>query len=283
MKLARFSYEGRTSIGKVLGDGIVDLEPVIPGVNGSMRTLLTKLPELRAAIEAHSGTAIPLSAVKLEVPVNDPQKCLAIGLNYEKHAQEGEQMGIPRPAVQSWFAKCVSALNGPFDPINLPRVSEQLDYECELAYVIGKRCKHVRAEEARDVIAGYMVANDVSVRDWQLRSPTTMIGKSFDTHAPMGPWLTLADEVPDAENLGIRTYVNGEERQNSNTNDLIYGIGAQIEHLTAVMTLEPGDIILTGTPSGVGIVLGKWLKAGDVVRIEIDTLGHIENVVRAEP
>ncbi len=283
MKLVRFTTDGRTRIGKLSGGGVVDLEPIVTEVNGSMRTLLTRLSEFRGAMERLDGPVTPLSQVKLEAPVNDPQKFLAMGMNYEKHVQEGEAMGIPRPQTQIFFAKAVSAINGPYDPIDMPRISEQLDYECELAFVIGKRCRHVSAADALSVVAGYMAANDVSVRDWQLRSPTIMMGKSFDTHAPIGPWLTLADEVPDPQDLGIRTYVNGEQRQNSNTSDMIYKIRDQIEHLSAAMTLEPGDIVITGTPSGVGVVTGTWLKIGDVVRVEIDGLGHIENIVRAEP
>jgi 2-keto-4-pentenoate hydratase/2-oxohepta-3-ene-1,7-dioic acid hydratase in catechol pathway len=223
-----------------------------------------------------------LSVVRLEAPINDPQKFLAIGMNYKAHAEEAAAAGIAIPKSQLWFNKQVSCIAGPLDDIVLPRVSDKLDYEAELAFVIGRRCRHVKAADARDVIAGFMVANDVSVRDWQHRSPTYTLGKSFDTHGPIGPWITTSDEVGDPEQLGIRLTVDGIERQNANTSDLIYKIGDQIEYLTTVMTLFPGDIIATGTPSGVAAVDQNWLKAGQKVRVEIDRLGAIENVVRAE-
>ena len=147
------------------------------------------------------------------------------------------------PPHQVWFNKQVSAVTGPFDPMHLPRVSSQFDYEGEMAIVIGRHGRHVRKQDAHKIIAGYMVTNDASVRDWQFRSPTSTLGKSFDTHAPIGPWLTLADEIDDPENLGIRVWVDGEQRQEGNTNDFIYSIGEMIEELSTVFTLEPGDIL----------------------------------------
>jgi len=203
-------------------------------------------------------------------------------MNYQAHADEAAAAGIPIPTSQLWFNKQVSCIAGPFDAIELPKVSDKLDYEAELAVVIGKKCRHVKAAEARSVIAGYMVCNDVSVRDWQHRSPTFTLGKSFDTHGPIGPWLTLDDEVENPQALEMVLTVNGEERQRASTDDMIYNIAAQIEYLSTVMTLEPGDILVTGTPAGVGIASGRFLKAGDVVRIEITGLGAIENTVVAE-
>ena len=160
-----------------------------------------------------------------------------------------------------------------------------LDYEGEMAVVIGRRCRHLRPAAAREVIAGYMVCNDVSVRDWQLRAPTATLGKSFDTHGPTGPWLTLADEVENPESLGLKTWVNGELRQNGNTSDFIYSLGQMLEELTTVLTLEPGDILTTGSPGGVGAaaVPPRYLKIGDIIRIEVESLGAIENRVIAEP
>jgi 2-keto-4-pentenoate hydratase/2-oxohepta-3-ene-1,7-dioic acid hydratase in catechol pathway len=161
-----------------------------------------------------------------------------------------------------------------------PSVSEQLDYEIELGVVIGQRCRHVTAADARSVVAGYLVANDVSVRDWLMkRSPTFTLGKSFDTHGPIGPWLTTDDEIADPLDLHMTLTVNGEVRQDFQTNDMIYDIWAQIEELTTVMTLMPGDIIATGTPAGIGAPTQNWLKPGDVVRASIDGLGTIENTV----
>jgi 2-keto-4-pentenoate hydratase/2-oxohepta-3-ene-1,7-dioic acid hydratase in catechol pathway len=219
--------------------------------------------------------------VKLEAPVKDPQKFLAIGMNYKAHAEEARAAGIPIPTSQLWFNKQVSCINGPFDPIDLPSVVEKLDYEIELGVVIGRRCRRVSKREARSVVAGYLVTNDVSARDWQHRSPTFTLGKSFDTHGPIGPWLTTDDEIPDPLALEMVLTVNGEERQRMITNDMIYNIWEQIEYLSTVMTLEPGDILATGTPAGVGAASGRLLKAGDIVRAQIQGLGYIENPIVA--
>jgi 2-keto-4-pentenoate hydratase/2-oxohepta-3-ene-1,7-dioic acid hydratase in catechol pathway len=158
-----------------------------------------------------------------------------------------------------------------------------LDYEAELGVVIGRKCRHVTVAHARAVIAGYFVCNDVTVRDWQQRTPTYTLGKSFDTHGPIGPWLTTDDEIKDPLALEMVLTVNGEERQRSSTGDMIYNIYDQIAYLSTVMTLEPGDILATGTPAGVGIATGQFLKPGDVVRVEIEGLGAIENTVMPEP
>jgi len=276
MKLARFTHEGRTRIGKVVDDRIVDLSG-IDGVGQSMRQLIADLGLLRPALEAASGPEWPLSAVRLEMPVNDPQKFLAIGMNYHKHAKEALAAGIPTPTSQFWFNKQVSCLNGPFSAIEKPIASEKVDYEIELGVVIGRRCRHVRAADARSVIAGYLIVNDVSARDWLPRSPTFTLGKSFDTHGPIGPWLTTDDEIADPLDLEMKLTVNGEVRQHDRSNDMIYNIYEQIEYLSTVMTLEPGDILSTGTPSGVGAASNRFLKEGDVVRLEISGLGFIEN------
>lgn len=282
MKFVRFTEAGRTRIGKLDGNRVVDLSG-IPGVIDSMRHLLGRLTELRPALEAADAPAYPLSAVRLENPVNDPQKYLAIGLNYKAHAEEARAAGIPIPTSQLWFNKQVSCLTGPYDPILFPSAVKQLDYEIELGVVIGQRCRNVKASDARAVIAGYLVTNDVSARDWQHRSPTFTLGKSFDSHGPVGPWLTTGDEIDDPLALEMRLSVNGEERQRMTTGDMIYDIYEQIEYLSTVMTLEPGDILATGTPAGVGVALGKLLQVGDVVRAEIDNLGYIENRVTAAP
>jgi len=283
MKLARFSQGGATSIGKVVGDRIVDLSAVVGDRGDSMRAVLRDLDALRAVIEACDGPSAALSEVRLEAPINDPQKFLAIGMNYQAHADEAAAAGVPIPTSQLWFNKQTSCINGPYGEVHLPKASDKLDYEAELAFVIGKRCRQVSAAEARSVIAGYMVCNDVSVRDWQFRSPTFTLGKSWDTHGPIGPWITTDDEIVDPMALELVLWVNGEERQRSSTSDMIYDIYKQIEYISTVMTLEPGDVIATGTPSGVGIALNKFLTVGDVVKVEIEKLGHIENRIAAEP
>jgi 2-keto-4-pentenoate hydratase/2-oxohepta-3-ene-1,7-dioic acid hydratase in catechol pathway len=281
MKLARFTEHGKTRIGKVVGDHVVDLSGV-PGVGDSMRQLLTDLPDLRAALAAAQGPRFALATVRLEAPVPDAQKFLAIGMNYRDHCKEAEAAGYPIPSSQFWFNKQVSCITGPYDPIELPKVSDKLDYEVELAVVIGKTCRHVDAASARGVIAGYMACNDVSVRDWQQRSPTFTLGKSFDTHGPTGPWITTDDEIEEPHALEMFLAVNGQERQRSRTDDMVYSIYEQIAYLSTVMTLQPGDILATGTPSGVGVAKGLFLKDGDVVRIEIEQLGAMENRVVAE-
>jgi 2-keto-4-pentenoate hydratase/2-oxohepta-3-ene-1,7-dioic acid hydratase in catechol pathway len=169
----------------------------------------------------------------------------------------------------------------------MPRVSSLLDYEGELAIVIGRRCRHVSVEQAHEVIAGYTIANDVSVRDWQLRTPTMTMGKSFDTHGPVGPWIVTADELGDPHDLGIRTFVNEERRQDGNTREMVFNCFEQVAHLSEAFTLEPGDVIATGTPAGVGAARQPFpeglLKVGDVVRVEIDGIGTLENTVVEEP
>jgi 2-keto-4-pentenoate hydratase/2-oxohepta-3-ene-1,7-dioic acid hydratase in catechol pathway len=176
-------------------------------------------------------------------------------------------------------------VTGPGDPIHLPRASSALDYEGELGFVIGRRCRHVPRDRAREVIAGYVIVNDVSVRDWQRRAPTMTLGKSFDTHGPVGPWIVTPDEVGNPHALDLRTFVNGEQRQHSNTKNLIFDCFAQVETLSTVFTLLPGTIVSTGTPGGVAAAMNppKWLKAGDVVRIEIEKIGKLENEVIDEP
>ena len=282
MKLCRFKHAGLSRIGKVTGDSVVDLSGVA-GVGTSMRDLLSNLPRLRPALEAAAAPALPLEQVRLLAPIDDPQKYLAIGMNYKAHADEAAAAGIPIPKSQLWFNKQVSCINGPHDPIDAPRVSDKLDYEAELGVVIGRRCRHVSASDARSVIAGYFVANDVTARDWQARSPTFTLGKSFDTHGPIGPWITTDDEIPDPHALTMWLTVNGEERQRTSTGDMLYNIYDQIAYLSTVMTLEPGDLLATGTPAGVGIASNRFLKPGDRVRVEIDHLGAIDNPVRAEP
>lgn len=281
MKLCRFTEHGSTRIGKILDDRIIDLSQTA-GVTGSMRELLRDLPQLRPALEAASGPVLPLQGTHLAAPIHDPQKYLAIGMNYQAHANEALAAGHPVPTSQLWFNKQVSCITGPFDPVDMPTVSQQLDYEAELAFVIGRRCRHVPVESARAVIGGYLIANDVSVRDWQGRSPTFTLGKSFDTHGPIGPWITTDDEIEDPHDLFMRLTVNGEPRQSTSTGDMIYNIYEQIAYLSTVMTLEPGDLIATGTPAGVGVARKQLLQVGDVIRVEIDKLGFIINTVRAE-
>ncbi len=285
MRLATFSQAGTTRIGVVRGESVVDLASAAPELPRDMIGFLAAGQRARQrageAADA-SGAHLPLADVVLEAPVPRPPKLLAIGLNYADHAAEA---GLELPKVPIVFNKQSTCVTGPFGVVHMPRVSTSLDYEAELAFVIGKRCRHVPRARAHEVIAGYCVHDDVSVRDWQLRVPTWTMGKSFDTHGPLGPWLTTSDEVGDPHALSIRTLVNGELRQNSSTKNLIFDCYALVEHLSTVFTLEVGDVIATGTPGGVGMASKppRWLRVGDVVRIEIENLGFIENEIVPEP
>lgn len=289
MKLARFTANGNAhhaQVGAIQNGRIVALTDLVPGVPDSIRGVLAAGPHLcerlERALVQHKG-GLPLEAVRLEAPVPDAQKYMAIGMNYHDHAEEARRAGVPVPQNQLWFNKQVTCITGPYDPIYKPRVSDKMDYEAELGVVIGKRCRYVSVEDARSVVGGYFVCNDVTARDWQFKSPTFTLGKSFDSHGPIGPWITTDDEIADPHNLMMRLWVNGELRQEANTGGMIYNIWQQIHELSQVMTLEPGDLIATGTCANVGIALGKFLQPGDVVKVEIDQLGHIENRVEAEP
>ena len=252
---------GRTRIGcRSKASEVVDAG----GFDDRLPTDLRRLLEdggLKAARRAATGaTRLPASEVRLEAPIGAPRKFLGLGLSFRSHLEEVKAKGVPISitAHQVWFNKQVTAINGPYDPIHLPRVSSQLDYEGEMAMVIGRRARHIRAADAASVIAGFMVCNDVSVRDWQLRAPTSTLGKSFDTHGPIGPWLTTADEVPYPENVGIRTWVDGELRQDGNTSDFIFSLGEMIAEPSSVFTLEPGDILTTVQPEATGAF--RWTR-----------------------
>ncbi|MFP3801211.1 fumarylacetoacetate hydrolase family protein [Paraburkholderia sp. SIMBA_027] len=286
MKLARYTYDGVTTIGAVDGDRVVALKALDPSAPASIRDVLAAGPALLSRLEetlSDVKDGVPLARVKLEAPIPDAQKYLAIGMNYQDHADEAARAGITVPPHQLWFNKQVSCITGPFDPILKPRVSDKMDYEAEMGVVIGKRCRYVSVEDAPSVVGGYFVANDVTARDWQFKSPTFTLGKSFDTHGPIGPWITTANDVADPHALQMKLWVNGELRQSASTGGMIYDIWEQIHELSQVMTLEPGDLIATGTCANVGIALGKFLQPGDVVKVEIEGLGHIENTVAAEP
>jgi 2-keto-4-pentenoate hydratase/2-oxohepta-3-ene-1,7-dioic acid hydratase in catechol pathway len=284
VKLCTFDHAGAQRTGVVLDDAVVDLAAAAPELPPDLVALLAAGPAAlgraqRAAADARAR--LPLASVRLAAPIARPPKLLAIGLNYADHVAEA---GLETPKLPMVFNKQSTCVTGPFEPVHLPRASSALDYEGELAFVIGRRCRHVPRARAHEVVAGYLVMNDVSVRDWQLRIPTWTMGKSFDTHGPLGPWLTTADEI-DPSGLRLRTWVNGELRQDSNTKHLIFDCAAIVEHLSTAFTLEPGDVVATGTPGGVGIAMKppRLLKVGDVMRVEIDGLGALENRVVAEP
>jgi len=284
MKLATFETGGGERIGIVIADGILDVLRALPDAPRDMKGLIRNWTRWAPELERLSHEAEPhfaLADVHLLAPVPRPQKILAIGLNYDDHIAEA---GRDRPQTQTWFSKMPSAVNGPYDPIQLPKASSALDYEAELVFVVGQRCRHVRKEDAASAVFGYCAGNDVSVRDWQFATTQFVLGKSFDTHAPFGPWIVTPDEVGDPHALGMSCFVNGETRQESNTRHLIFNVFDQIAWLSQTLTLEPGDVIYTGTPAGVGFAMKppKFLAAGDVVRVEIDKIGALENRIEAE-
>jgi 2-keto-4-pentenoate hydratase/2-oxohepta-3-ene-1,7-dioic acid hydratase in catechol pathway len=286
MKIATFTHDGRTRIGVVSAGQVVDLSSV-PGLPTDMVAFLTAGPAAmdgaRAAADK-AQTTLPLASIRLEAPVLNPRKFLGLGGSYHSHLKETAHI-MAKPKHQTWFNKQVTCINAPYGEIHLPKVSNTLDYEGELAMVIGRRGRHIKGPAVRDMIAGFTICNDVSVREWQLRAMTATLGKSFDTHGPLGPWIVTPDELPNVHNLSLKTWVNGELRQDGNTSDLVYRFGEMIEELSTVFTLEPGDVLSTGSPAGVGGAQQPpvYLKVGDVVRVEIEGIGYIENRVVPEP
>ena len=287
MKLISYKLDDNEGIGSL------ELDEIVPFIDDP--SLPTDMLSFLEAGESATNKAvdlckspkskISLSDVKLLAPIFRPPKIIAIGLNYADHLEEVRAAGreMETPVVPMIFIKQSLSATGPYEDIHDPKVSEMLDFEGELTFVIGKKCRHVPKEKAHEVIAGYTIANDLSVRDWQLRVPTFTIGKSFDTHCPFGPAIVTPDEITDPHNLDLFTEVNGEQRQSSNTKHLIFNCFDLVEHLSTAFTLEPGDLVLTGTPGGVGVVAGKFLKKGDVIKISIAELGYIENKVIDEP
>ena len=282
MRLVRYSVGGSQHVGVIKGEGIVALDGLQPSYS-SVRSIveggaaaLQRIAEFMSERTANHA----LSEVELLAPIERPGKYLAIGMNYRKHVEESERIGVKAPSQQLWFNKQTTCLAGPYDDID-PGVTEKLDYEAELGVVIGRLGKHVVEADACDHVFGYFVANDVSARDWQFHSQTFTMGKSFDTHGPIGPWIVTADEVGDPHALKLRCFVNGELRQASDTSQMIFNIWKQIAYLSTAFTLEPGDLIATGTPEGVGVGMEppRFLQPGDVVRCEIDGIGVIENKV----
>ena len=287
MKLVSYKIHDKINIGALKEDFIVPFsnDPNIPNDMRSFLEAGKKVMTLAEDVVKKNQNIIPMDSCRLINPILRPPKIIAIGLNYQDHLEEIRAIGreVDDPEVPMIFNKQSTSACGPFEDIHDPKVSDKLDYEGELAFVIGKKCRHVPRSEAHNVIAGYCVSNDVSVRDWQLRVPTFTIGKSFDTHCPFGPAIVTADEISDPHNLQIKTEVNQEVRQNSNTKNLIFNCFELVEHLSTSFTLEPGDLILSGTPSGVGVADNKFLKEGDEVKISISELGYIENKVVNEP
>jgi len=288
MRLVTFTVGGASRLGALVTrnghDSVIDLNKADASLPADMLGFLSAGDAaLKAAQKAvdQATDGLDLAQVKLQAPVPRPGKILCIGLNYSDHAAETGQAIPQHPIV---FSKYANTVIGPGDRIVLPKVSTQVDYEAELGFVIGKRARHVPESDALKYVAGYFPVNDVSARDYQMRTSQWTMGKTFDTFAPMGPALVTADEIADPHDLDIRLTINGEVLQDSNTRNLIFGIPKLVAALSEVMTLDPGDVVLTGTPPGVGMARKppRWLKPGDVVEITIEGLGTLTNPVAAE-
>jgi 2-keto-4-pentenoate hydratase/2-oxohepta-3-ene-1,7-dioic acid hydratase in catechol pathway len=266
------------------GEHYVDLQATDPALPASLRQLLEQGPAaLQAADQAAQrpgAVTVPAAAAKLLPPIPDPPKIVCLGLNYRDHAAES---GAPIPREPVLFSKYATALIGPGDAIVLPPVSQEVDYEAELVVVVGKQGRNIKPEAAMPYVAGYTIGHDVSARDWQLKKDGKqwMVGKTFDTFAPTGPLLVTADEVPDPHRLAIRLRLNGQTVQDSNTGQMIFSVAATVAYLSQVFTLQPGDLIFTGTPPGVGFARKPpvFLKPGDVTEVEIEGLGVLRNPV----
>ncbi len=286
MRWATVATEEGPRVCGVIGGEYVDVNSADPEMPTTLRGLLKLGPGWqRKAWDALNRGVVRHEPARVRhlAPVPDPQKIICIGLNYRDHAAES---GVAPPDEPVMFSKYSSALIGDGEMIILPSVSEQVDYEAELVVVIGRSGRHIPRERAFEHVGGYAVGHDVSARDWQLNKPGKqwMAGKTFDTFAPVGPVLVTPDEVPDPHKLGIRLRLNGQTMQESSTSQLIFGVDELIAYVSQVFTLEPGDLIFTGTPPGVGMARKPpvWLKHGDRVEVEIDHLGTLRNSVAAE-
>lgn len=282
MRLVTYQAADGPRAAVLRGDELVDLHAADADLPRSVRELLAAGPAAlqRAAQLARTAPAVPAAAHRLLPPIPDPQKVVCVGLNYRDHARES---GAEIPAEPVIFNKFPSALIGPDEAIRLPPVSQAVDYEAELVVVLGRVCRNVPPQQALDYVAGYCCGHDVSARDWQLHKPGKqwLLGKTFDTFAPLGPWLVTADEVGDPANLAIRFLLNGQVLQDSHTSQMIFSVPELVAYVSQVCTLLPGDVIYTGTPAGVGFARRPpvFLRAGDVAEVHIDRLGVLRNPV----
>jgi len=291
MKLVTFIDQSNQKIGALVNEEVVDFSSSdLPRTMINFIELGTKGLEQATSLIESGKNRLSLNDISLKAPIPKPNKILAVGLNYKEHKDEVAQtaaktIGKAQEKYPNIFNKQNSSVNGPYDDIHRPRASEFLDYEGELGFVIGKKCRHVPYDKAAGVIYGYTVVNDVTIRDWQMRGPpmTMTMGKSWDTHCPFGPYIVTSDEVGDPHDLKLETFVNGELRQSASTSDLIFDCYTLVEYLSTAFTLEPGDLIPTGTPAGSAVMTRNWLKAGDEIKIEIEKLGFINNKVIEEP
>lgn len=283
MRLLTFEQQGQRRLGARVGQTIVDLNRTDPSIPGDMRSFLaggSSAMEAAQRAQEKGEAAVRISDVRVLAPIYDPEKIICIGLNYADHAAESN---MPVPSEPVVFSKYATSIIGPGETIVAPPTSKKLDYEAELVVVIGRSGRNIPETEAMGYVAGYTVGHDVSARDYQLEKPAGqwMMGKTFDTFAPIGPEIVTGEEIPDPHVLDIRCLLNGQTVQASNTRQLIFGVDRLIAYLSHVFTLTPGDLIFTGTPPGVG--MGRkppvWLKPGDTVVCGVDGIGRIENLV----
>jgi len=285
MRFITYTQGKEQRLGVVTGNEVIDLNQTQPQISADLRTALRAGQDLAGAAKAaiaSNAKRVPLSSVTLAPVLPEPGKIVCLGLNYYDHAKEG---GREKPVYPWFFLRCASSLLAPNAKALRPKVSERLDWEAELAVVIGKTVKHCTMDNALDAVFGYSVFNDISVRDYQKKTPQWSIGKNFDRTGPFGPALVTADELPaGATDLRIQARLNGQVMQDANTRDMIWGVAETIQLLTECMTLEPGDVIVMGTPAGVGQARTPpvWMKHGDVVEIEIENIGLLRNTIEDE-
>jgi len=283
MRLLTFARDDVSRFGVEVPGGILDVHAANAELPISLHAFLRDAERLRPVLEALVAAPPPAhvhtaAAIRYLPPIEAPQKIVCIGLNYRDHAAE---VNLPLPTEVTAFAKYANSLVGHGAAVEIPRESNKVDYEAELAFVIGKRGRHIPAERAYEHVAGYTIFNDVSVRDYQMRTSQWMLGKVFDTHAPCGPVIVTTDEIPDPQTLKIGTSIDGQVLQDSNTAQLVFTVPRLVAELSAIMTLEPGDIVATGTPAGVGTsrTPKRWMRPGERVRVEIEKIGVLENPV----
>ena len=284
MKLVTYKSAQGLRVAGLRGDAIVDLQQTDGGLPSCPKALLAQGPEAIRRAEKAVAAGRPVDGpVNLVAPIPSPEKVICVGLNYADHARES---GAAIPSDPVLFNKFPTAVAAHEEPIVLPRVSQEVDYEAELVVVIGVGGRHIPQSQARQHIAGYCCGNDVSARDWQLRKPggQWLSGKTFDGFAPLGPWMVTADEIADPGNLRIQLRLNGQIMQDSSTNQLIFSIEHLVSYVSDVCTLKPGDLIYTGTPPGVGFARRPpvFLQPGDVVEVEIEKIGVLRNRFVAE-
>jgi len=286
MRIVSFQHDAAPRLGVVDGDAVVDLAAAAPDLPRELAALLGREGGLAAAAAA-AKAAKPaarraLKGLRLLPPVGNPGKIVCLGLIYVDHAAEG---GHAKPTYPSLFLRCTSSLVGHGAPIVRPRCSTALDFEAELVAVVARRARHVPKAQALEIIAGYSCFNDASVRDYQRKTTQWTIGKNFDATGAFGPWFVTADELPaGAAGLAIRSKLNGAVMQNANTSDMLFPVDETVALLTECLTLEPGDLLVMGTPAGVGYARTPpvWMAPGDTIEIEIEGIGTLSNPIRDE-